>query len=192
MKKMLIVIKCVLFSPLVFFLEMIAKKKNRLLIRQDRAEWAKWKYNTIRNTTAVRLFAEFPEFRSVFYFRTSPVSHLFSWIIKGAPCLFFRSGKIGGGLKIQHGFATIIDAEEIGINCKVFQQVTIGYNNDLRPTIGNNVTICAGAKVVGGVNIGNNVIVGANAVVVHNVPDNVVVGGVPAKVIKTLIKIKDK
>lgn len=53
-----------------------------------------------------------------------------------------------------------------------------------KPTIGNNVTIYAGAVVVGGVSVGDNVVIGANAVVVKDVPSNVVVVGVPAKIIK--------
>lgn len=51
------------------------------------------------------------------------------------------------------------------------------------PVIGNNVLLFAGAKIIGNVNIGNNVVVGANAVVTHDVPDNAVVVGIPAKVI---------
>ena len=71
----------------------------------------------------------------------------------------------------------------IGENCTVFQGVTIGEWKGKRPHIGNNVTIFAGAKVIGNVTIGNNVVVGANAVVTHDVPDNAVVAGIPARVI---------
>jgi len=89
--------------------------------------------------------------------------------------------KIGGGLVFQHGFSTIIAAEEIGSNCKIFQQVTIGYNDDKSPTIGDNVTISAGAIVIGSVHIGDGAIVGAGAVVTKDVsPGNTVVG-VPAR-----------
>ena len=52
--------------------------------------------------------------------------------------------------------------------------------------IGDNVMICAGAKVLGGITVGNHVVIGANAVVVHDVPDGTVVGGVPAKVLKRI------
>lgn len=71
-----------------------------------------------------------------------------------------------------------------GKNCKIFQQVTIGYNGDEQPIIGDNVVVCCGAKIIGGVKVGNNVIIGANAVVCKDIPDNVVVAGVPAKIIK--------
>ncbi|MEN6373145.1 MAG: hypothetical protein ABFD75_00010 [Smithella sp.] len=86
---------------------------------------------------------------------------------------------------IQHGFSTIISAEKIGRNCWINQQVTIGFSNDTEsPLIGDNVTIYAGAKVIGKVRIGNNSIVGANAVVVKDVPANSTVVGIPACIVR--------
>lgn len=65
--------------------------------------------------------------------------------------------------------------------------MTIGYTNDNDyPTIGDNVTIYAGAKILGNVTVGDNSIIAANAVVVKDVPANVIVGGVPAKIIKQI------
>lgn len=91
---------------------------------------------------------------------------------------------MGGGLLIAHGFSIIINCKSMGHNCTIYQQVTIGQTSTGVPTIGDNVTIYCGAKVLGGITIGNNVIIGANAVVVKDVPDNCVVAGVPAKIIK--------
>jgi serine O-acetyltransferase len=92
---------------------------------------------------------------------------------------------IGPGLFIQHGFSTIIAAKSIGENCWINQQVTIGYSNATDcPIIGNNVTINAGAKIIGKVLVGNNTKVGANAVVVKNVPENCTVVGVPAYIVR--------
>lgn len=93
--------------------------------------------------------------------------------------------KIGGGFSLQHGFSTIISAKEIGERCRIFQQVTVGYNGEYSPVIGNDVSITAGAIVIGDVCIGNNVVVGAGAVVTHDVPNNTVVAGVPARVINS-------
>ena len=74
----------------------------------------------------------------------------------------------------------------MGKNCWINQQVTIGYSDVTHsPYIGDNVEIKAGAKVVGGIRIGDDVIIGANAVVVKDVPSHSIVAGVPAKVIKT-------
>ena len=89
--------------------------------------------------------------------------------------------KIGGGFALQHGFSTIIAAQEIGEWCKVNQQVTIGYNGEECPVIGNHVTITAGAIVIGKVYVGDWVTVGAGAVVVHDVPAHATAVGVPAR-----------
>lgn len=79
-----------------------------------------------------------------------------------------------------HGFYGIFISKkaELGKNCTIFQQVTIGVN-DLEnskkkgaPIIGDNCLIGAGAKIIGGVKIGNNVRIGANAIVVEDIPDN--------------------
>lgn len=130
------------------------------------------------------------EVRNIFYARVAKHHKIFSKILslfaKPLPLLdISSSADIGGGLIIQHGYCTIVDPKKIGKNCWINQGVTIGYTNDTDcPTIGDNVIVYAGAKVLGNVHIGNNVIVAANAVVVKDVPDNAIVGGVPAKVIK--------
>lgn len=88
---------------------------------------------------------------------------------------------------IWHGFSTIVNCDSIGDYCSIWQQVTIGNKFDYdggKPCIGNNVKICAGAIIVGNIKIGNNVIIAAGAVVVKDVPDNVIVGGVPAVIIR--------
>ena len=72
----------------------------------------------------------------------------------------------------------------MGENCQIYQQVTIGNNGGI-PTIGNNVEICAGAKVIGPITIGDDVVIGANSVVTKNIPSHSVVIGIPAKIIKT-------
>ena len=74
----------------------------------------------------------------------------------------------------------------VGNNCIIGQNVTIGGKSGWYevPIIGDNVEICTGAKILGPVRIGNNVIIGANAVVVKDVPDNCVVAGVPARIIR--------
>lgn len=85
---------------------------------------------------------------------------------------------------IQHGFSTWVSAKSIGCDCWINQQVTIGYTFDAEPpVIGNGVRISAGAKVVGKITVGDNAIVAANAAVVKDVAENMIVGGVPAKVI---------
>ena len=84
----------------------------------------------------------------------------------------------------MHGFSTIVFAKSIGNNCMINQQVTIGWANGGAPVIGDNVWIASGAKVLGPVTIGNDVIIGANAVVIKDIPAHSIVAGVPAKIIK--------
>jgi serine O-acetyltransferase len=97
---------------------------------------------------------------------------------------------IGRRLSIEHhGCIFIHGAVVIGDDCMIRQGVTLG-NTGLEdrfgaPTLGNRVQIGAGAKVLGRVRVGDDVIIGANAVVISDVPDNVIVFGVPARVFKT-------
>lgn len=133
----------------------------------------------------VYLMAFFPEFRNLFYYRAGRIKHLIGFLCPGMSTLFINTPEIGPGLFLQHGFSTIINADSIGSNCWINQQVTIGFSNKHdRPTLKDNVTVYAGAKIIGKVTVGNNVIVGANAVVVKDVPDNCTVVGVPARIIK--------
>ena len=130
--------------------------------------------------------------RNIFYARVAYRHHYYAKVLSAfarpLPLLDISStAEIGGGLIVQHGYGTIIAPRKIGKNCWVNQGVTIGYTNDDDcPTLGDNVTVYAGAKILGDVHVGNNVVVAANAVVVKDVEDNCVVGGVPAKVIKRL------
>jgi serine O-acetyltransferase len=101
--------------------------------------------------------------------------------------------KIDGGLYVPHTVGTVIGADRIGRNVTIFQGVTLGakeldlgFNPDKRPSIGDNVTIGSGAKVLGRITIGNNVTIGANAVVTKSLPDNVVAVGIPARIIRTV------
>ncbi|WP_241901711.1 serine O-acetyltransferase [Vibrio cyclitrophicus] len=80
----------------------------------------------------------------------------------------------------------IHDRVKMGSGCHIDQGVTIGGTSKKTnvPIIGNNVYIGAGAKVLGPITIGNEVVIGANSVVVSDIPDNCLVVGVPAKIIK--------
>jgi serine O-acetyltransferase len=100
------------------------------------------------------------------------------------------SAKIGTGFFIDHGMGVVIgETAEIGDYVTLFQGVTLGGTGKERgkrhPTLGNHVVVGAGAKILGGISIGDNVKIGANSVVLKNVPANSTVIGVPARVIKT-------
>ncbi|MBP2639403.1 MAG: transferase hexapeptide repeat containing protein [Firmicutes bacterium] len=100
--------------------------------------------------------------------------------------IFVSTTNIGSGFYIGH-FSGIFVGGEIGKNCNVSQGVTIGHSNRGKnkglPTLGDNVYVGPGAKIVGNVKIGNNVAIGANCVVTKDIPDNAVVVGIPGKVI---------
>ena len=120
-------------------------------------------------------------YRNVFYLRTGLLGKLISPLCPPLGTLEIKPGRIGPGLFIQHGIATLISADAIGANCWINQQVTIGYSNDTdRPTLGDNVRIGAGAKIIGKIRIGDNATVAPNSLVIADVPANATVLGVPA------------
>jgi serine O-acetyltransferase len=95
---------------------------------------------------------------------------------------------IGPGIFFPHTSGTVIGASKIGRNVTVFQGVTLGakemdmgFDRALRPEIGDYVVVGAGAKVLGGISLGDNVTVGANSVLLRSVPANTTVAGVPAR-----------
>ncbi len=97
--------------------------------------------------------------------------------------------KIGRRFFIDHGMGVVIgETSEIGDNVTLYQGVTLGGTGKEKgkrhPTIGNNVVISAGAKVLGSIEIGSNVIIGSGAVVIRSVPDNCTVVGVPGKIVR--------
>lgn len=97
--------------------------------------------------------------------------------------------QIGHGLFIDHGMGIVIgETAVIGDNCTIYHQVTLGgTGKDVgkrHPTIGDNVLIGAGTKVLGPVIIGNNTRVAAGSVVLSNLPDNVTAAGVPAIIVR--------
>ena len=100
------------------------------------------------------------------------------------------------GVKFAYGgIGVVIHARAVvGHNCMIGQGVTIGGKSGWYevPIIGDNVEISAGARILGPVRIGNNVIIGANAVVVKDVPDNCVVAGVPARIIRDNMAEEDR
>ena len=148
------------------------------------------KYSSLKRLVSILLFC--PEYRNIFYIRISHVSkkfHIGFLLELILPrykflSLSIPSEKIGKGFYIEHGNSTIIRAKEIGDNCWVNQNVTIGDSGKGIPSIGNNVRICTGAVVLGPIIIGDNVIIGANATVVKNVPANCTVVPPPSYIMK--------
>lgn len=163
--------------------------RNRSIIEADLIRWGSVGMGNVplpsTYSLLFRMLTQYAEYRNLFYYRLGGVRRLVEFLCPPLPTLSIPTRQVGPGLFIQHGFSTIIMAESIGENCWINQQVTIGYTSRGGcPRIGDRVTINAGAKVLGGVTIGSDVVIGANAVVVKDVPSNVTVVGVPAYIIR--------
>lgn len=96
--------------------------------------------------------------------------------------------QIGKGFFIDHGMGVVIgETAEIGENCTLYHQVTLGGTSWARekrhPTLGNNVIIGSGAKVLGPFKVGDDSKIGSNSVVVKEVPENSTVVGIPGKIV---------
>lgn len=163
--------------------------KNRDIIYQDMCFWKERKALSTESEFMLysTLLLETEAFRNLVQLRLKQGGgvggRLFRFVFPPVKTLFL-SGNIGPGLYIQHGFSTIVAAKSVGEKCWINQQVTIGFEQDRQPVIGNHVRICAGAIIIGDVTIGDNAIVAAGAVVTHDVPAGEIWGGVPARFIK--------
>ncbi len=110
-------------------------------------------------------------------------SHIARWL---TGIEIHPAARIGRRLVIDHGMGVVIgETAEIGDDCYLYHQVTLGVarisGGKRHPTVGNNVIIGAGAKVLGPIRVGDNARVGANGVVLDDVPDDTTVVGIPAR-----------
>ncbi len=104
------------------------------------------------------------------------------WSVVGGISIPLRC-QIGGGLQMPHTNGIVINVgARIGYNCDIYQQVTIGEMKGGFPTIGNNVFVGPGAKILGDVKIGDGASIGANALVITDVPDGARVFAMPSEI----------
>lgn len=100
-------------------------------------------------------------------------------------CIIGRGAEFGPGFVLIHAMGVVINGRvRGGSRVYIEHQVTIGAERNLSPTLGNDIFIGAGAKIVGPVTIGDGARIGANAVVVHDVEPNCTVVGIPARVVR--------
>jgi serine O-acetyltransferase len=149
--------------------------------------------------STLEVFLLYPGFHALIYHR---ISH---WLYKRkmlflARCVSqfarFATGieihpgaVLGRGLFIDHGMGIVIgETAEVGDNCTIYHGVTLGGTGKDKgkrhPTIGNNVLIGAGAKLLGPITVGDNVMIGAGSVVLDDVPPETTVAGIKARVVK--------
>lgn len=162
---------------------------NEEKFKMDLKRWKQIHHMKCSNYTALAEFLwDYPEFRNLFLYRNRFRYIYRIWFrlfYKPMDTLYLQAKEIGGGLYIQHGFATMVSAESIGQNCWINQQVTIGFNGSGRaPIIEDNVMITCGAKVLGSITVGAGSVIGANAVVIRDVEAGAVMVGIPAKRIR--------
>lgn len=150
------------------------------LLRECKSAWSWCPSRSL--LASIRSYQRYADSRNPFLIIASKLAILrYRWwsVITGADIPI--NTRIGGGLLLPHPGGIVIHPDvEIGPNCLIFQQVTLGFWNGGVPRIGGHVDIGAGAKILGGVAIGDHARIGANAVVVHDVPAGKTAMGVPA------------
>lgn len=142
----------------------------------------------------VKLLHRHPSLRAMAWFRIATLLHrrkvkllpgvLQRRLLKLYGLELVPGTKIGGGLYIAHPVGCVIVVEAMGTNVSLMGSVTLGRREKLRwPTIGNNVFLGAGCRVLGPIEIGANAKVGANSVVLSDIPSSAVAVGAPARVL---------
>lgn len=124
-------------------------------------------------------------YRTYFYYRIGDITKAYSWLAPGIENLIIsKDTKLGTGILFFHAYSTIVNAQYVGNNCRILQNVTVGEWKDKKPVIGNNVYIYPGAVITGDIIIGDNTMIGPGAVVFKSIPENCVVVGNPAYILK--------
>jgi len=165
------------------------------MIIEDLKAKARWLYGNDKLSMVLRAFLSDATlalllYRGMSFFGkyhlTSPIAfvmHKMNSILCG--CVIGMKAKFGHRLIILHSVGIVINSAIVGGDDVTLESgVVIGAEKGMSPKLGDRVFFGTGAIVVGGITIGSDVIVGANAVVVKDVPSSVVVGGIPAKIIK--------
>ncbi len=141
----------------------------------------------------------YPSFHAIFWYRIAhklykkgyyfPARLISQAAVRLTGIEIHPGAKIGKGLFIDHGHGVVIgETSEIGDNVTLYQGVTLGGTGKEKgkrhPTLGDNVMVSAGAKVLGSFEVGDNSKIGAGSVVIHPVPPNSTVVGVPGHIVE--------
>ncbi len=182
----ILVILFVWFAAKVFVYKLFFKDLLRAAIERDPA--ATGSLAVIFSYAGVKAMAHYRVAHRLHLWRLKFLARFLSQWARWLTGIEIHPGaQIGRGIFIDHGMGVVIgETTVIGDNVTLFQGVTLGGTGKEKgkrhPTLGNNVVVGAGAKVLGNIQIGEQVSVGANAVVLQDVPANSTVVGVPGRV----------
>jgi serine O-acetyltransferase len=164
------------------------------LIASDLRAKAEWNYGRLAFVSLVKVLLTDGTAAIIWYrlmqwarrWRLAPLELLFNRINTFyCNCIIGRGAEFGPGFVLIHGTGVVINGGvRGGSNVKLEHQVTIGAERRQSPTLGDDVFVGAGAKVIGPVTVGSGARIGANAVVVHDVPAHATAVGIPARVVR--------
>lgn len=164
------------------------------LVRSDLRAKAEWVYGVATPKTILKTLCADGTFAMLAYremqacrrWRLVPLAMLFNKInAVFGQCIIGRGAEFGPGLVFVHSQGIVINTGvKGGSGIRLEHQVTIGAEKGVAPALGDDVFVGAGAKILGGVRIGNHVRIGANAVVINDIPDGATAVGVPARVVE--------
>jgi len=187
MNRLILFIQCIRFLPHIVAYFLFPGR-----VRPDLPHWMEVITSPFPNSQFLAYCwycVHLPEYRTLLYHRLGRMSCVLRLFAHPMPTCFLTgmlSRDIAPGLIIQHGHSMRLGASRVGRNLQIWHNVTVAKDRPggQRPIIGDNVRIYTGSVVLGGITIGNNVVIGACTVVLKSVPDNCLVVGNPARIVK--------